>query len=92
MCVIYRNGEREKERSAQCFIMPSDINDVIYVMKRNLPILFAFWWLLMNKVKRKKRIRILIGFQGGWQMMFECGKNKGINNTHLSVGFVDALM
>jgi hypothetical protein len=54
--------------------MRSDINDVIYVMKKKIPLLFGFWWFSM--ITKWKGERELIGFQGGWRIMFECGEKK----------------
>jgi hypothetical protein len=63
----------QKRRSAQCFTMRSDINDVIYVMKRKILLLFAFWWLLISKGEKRKRLCGYQLVQGGWRTVFKCG-------------------
>lgn len=64
----WRRRERTQKGSAECIIMRSDINDVIYGLKRKK--LYCLDLVAFDEQQRERKRRrqctVLIGFQGGW--------------------------
>lgn len=80
--VIYRGS------LAQCIIMRSDINDVIYGWRRKETSLFAFFLVAFDE--RTEREWELIAFQGGW-LRCSMAKKKKDGNVSSTKAFIAVL-